>query len=268
MNLDRCSINSITLRAAGLQELIDIAVTHDVPGVALWREIYSETGVAAAAKKIRRAGLRVSSVCRGGMFPALTASERVWIAAENRRAIDEAHELDAECLVMVCGAATTKDLVGAREQIESGLRGLAPYAADAGVRLAIEPMHPMMIADRSAITSLTEANDLVERIGAPNLGIALDAYHVWWDVSMTAQIRRAGKTLFSVQVCDWITPINGQLSSRGMPGEGTIDLRDFVSKADGAGYQGLIEIEVLSDRWWSEPLEKATTAALRGFAEI
>jgi sugar phosphate isomerase/epimerase len=268
MNLDRCSINSITLRAAGLQELIDIAVTHDVPGVALWRDVYSETGVAPAAKQIRSAGLRVTSVCRGGMFPASWASDRDSIAAENRRAVDEAHELDAECLVMVCGAATTKDLAGARAQIENGLRELAPYAADAGVRLAIEPMHPMMIADRSAISSLTEANDLVERIGAPNLGIALDAYHVWWDVSMAAQIERAGKKLFSVQVCDWVTPITGQLSSRGMPGEGVIDLKDFVSRADGAGYEGLIEIEVLSDRWWSEPLEKATEAALRGFAEI
>ncbi|MEY9776466.1 sugar phosphate isomerase/epimerase family protein [Arthrobacter sp. MW3 TE3886] len=268
MNLDRCSINSITLRAARLQELIDVAVSHSVPGVALWRDVYSGAGVVSAAKQIRSAGLRVTSVCRGGMFPARSASERAAIAADNRRAVDEAHELDAECLVMVCGASTTKDLAAAREQIESGLRGLAPYAADAGVRLAIEPMHPMMIADRSAITSLTEANDVVERIGAPNLGIALDAYHVWWDVSMAAQIQRAGKKLFSVQVCDWVTPITGQLSSRGMPGEGVIDLKDFVSQADGAGYEGLIEIEVLSDRWWSESLENATRAALSGFAGI
>lgn len=268
MNLDRCSINSITLRAASLERLIDIAVTHNVPGVALWRDVYEETGAAEAARKLRSAGLRVSSVCRGGMFPASTSSKRTLVAVDNRRAVDEAHELDAECLVMVCGAAPDKDLAGAREQIETGLGELAPYAAEAGVRLAIEPMHPMMIADRSAISSLTEANDLVERIAAANLGIALDSYHVWWDVSMAAQIQRAGNTLFSVQVCDWVTPINGQLSSRGMPGEGVIDLQDFVSHADSAGYEGLIEIEVLSDRWWSEPLEKATDAALSGFAAI
>jgi sugar phosphate isomerase/epimerase len=268
MNLDRCSINSITLRSAGLHELVEVAVTCGVPGLALWRDVYADVGSAAAAKMLRSAGLRVTSVCRGGMFPASSVVDRVTIAADNRRAVDEAHDLAAECLVMVCGAAADKDLAGAREQIESGLRELAPYAAMAGVRLAIEPMHPMMVADRSAITSLTEANDLVERIGAPNIGIALDAYHVWWDVSMAAQIQRAGKTLYSVQVCDWVTPINGQLSSRGMPGEGVIELTDFVSQVDVAGYEGLIEIEVLSDHWWSVPVEQATKAALRGFEEI
>ncbi|MCP2046555.1 sugar phosphate isomerase/epimerase family protein [Paenarthrobacter histidinolovorans] len=268
MNLDRCSINSITLRSAGLPELIETALSRGVPGLALWRDVYSESGAAAAARDVRAAGLRITSICRGGMFPAASASERSVIAADNRRAVEEAHEFGAECLVMVCGAATDKDLSGAREQIEDGLRVLAPYAEQAGVRLAIEPMHPMMIADRSAISSLTEANDVVERIGAPNLGIALDAYHVWWDVSMAAQIQRAGKSLFSVQVCDWVTPINGQLSSRGMPGEGVIDLGAFVSLADAAGYEGLIEIEVLSDRWWSTPIEQAIDAALDGFAQI
>lgn len=268
MNLDRCSLNSVTLRSAGLDGLIAIATANEVPGVALWRDVYSKTGAASAAKKLRSAGLRVSSVCRGGMFPVWSDTERSDVAADNRRAVDEAEELGAECLVMVCGAAPDKDLAGAREQIEDGLRELAPYAAEAGVKLALEPMHPMMIADRSAISSLTEANDLVERIGAPNLGIALDAYHVWWDVAMAAQIQRAGKTLFSVQVCDWVTPIMGQLSSRGMPGEGVIDLPNFVSLAGAAGYEGLIEVEVLSDRWWSEPLDRATKAALDGFRAI
>ena len=268
MNLDRCSINSITLRSAGLDRLIEIAVARNVPGVALWRDVYAEEGAAAASRQLRNAGLRVSSVCRGGMFPALSGAERTAIAQDNRRAVEETRELGADCLVMVCGAAPDKDLAGAREQIEEGLRELVPYAAAAGVKLAIEPMHPMMIADRSAISSLTEANDLVERIAAPNLGIALDAYHLWWDVAKSSQIQRAGKSLFSVQVCDWVTPINGQLSSRGMPGEGVIDLQSFVSLADAAGYEGLIEIEVLSDHWWSEPLDKAAEAALNGFAAI
>jgi sugar phosphate isomerase/epimerase len=268
VELERCSINSITLKSAGLRDLVRIASSHGVPGVALWRDVYNDVGSTAAAKVVRDAGLRVTSICRAGMFPAGSAAERDSIAADNRRAVEEAYDFRAECLVLVCGAARGRDLAGGREQIETGLRELAPYAAEAGVRLAIEPMHPMMISDRSAITSLTEANDLVERIAARNLGIALDAYHVWWDVSMATQIQRAGKTLFSVQVCDWVTPIHGQLSSRGMPGEGVIDLQDFVSQADTAGYDGLIEIEVLSDHWWSTPVDQAAEAALGGFLKI
>lgn len=217
---------------------------------------------------MRESGLRVSSICRGGMFTHADPTEVGALRDDNRRAIDEAHALDADCLVMVCGAPRGGSLERARRQIRDGLAELAPYATAAGVRLAVEPMHPMMIADRSAISSLSEANDLVEELGVDVVGIALDAYHVFWDVTYPAEVARAGARIYSVQVCDWVTPIHGQLSSRGMPGEGVIDLRAFVDHAEAAGYSGLIEVEVLSDLWWARQPEEALQAALDGFGNI
>lgn len=268
MDLSQCSLNSTTVRTASFPGLVQTATTHGFGGVGLWRDSYHDVGVSGAARRAADAGLRVTSVCRGGMFPQATAAQRAARFDDNRRAVDEAHTLNADCLVLVCGGAVDKDLAGARQQIEDGIRGLLPHAAAAQVPLAIEPMHPMMAADRSAITSLTETNDLVQRLNSPWVGVTADAYHLWWDFALPGQMHRAGRTLHSVQVADWVLPIHGQLSSRGMPGEGCIDLTGFVDLARAAGYQGLIEVEVLSDHWWATPVADAGRAAATGLAAL
>lgn len=268
MDLSRASLNSITTRGASLDELLRLAAERGVAGIGLWRDVYKEIGADDASQRITDVGLRVTSICRGGMFTHATGQEKLAAWDENRRAVEETRALNAECLVLVCGGAADGDLPKARMQIEEGIDQLALFAADHGVRLAIEPMNPMMVADRSAITSLGEANDLVEKLAHANVGIALDAYHVFWDVHLAREIRRAAGRLYSVQVCDWVLPIQHQLSSRGMPGEGNIDLAGFVQLADGAGYDGLIEVEVLSENWWSQAVDAAADAAVHGFQRI
>lgn len=271
MDLSNCSLNSVTVRAASFAQLIELATRHGFGGVGLWRDSYAETGAEAAARAVRDAGLRVSSVCRGGAFPQRDEQSRAAALADNLRAIEETRILGADCLVLVCGAATGRDLTAARAQIEDGIAELVPHAERAGVRLAVEPMHPMMVADRSAITSLTEAADLVERLGSPSVGLCVDSYHVFWDVNLASQLTRAAGSLMSVQLADWVLPVHGQLSSRGMPGEGSIDLPGFVQLVRKTGYPGLIEVEVLSDRWWAtDPADAARAAAtaLRGIADL
>ncbi|MCF7548604.1 sugar phosphate isomerase/epimerase [Pseudonocardia sp. WMMC193] len=262
MDLARCSLNSVTVRAASFDELVMLAERHGFGGVGLWRDSFADVGVEAAARRVRAAGLRVTSVCRGGMFPQRDEAGRRAAHDDNRRAVDETRELGGDCLVLVCGAATGRDLAAARAQIEDGIAELLPHAGAAGVPLAVEPMHPMMIADRSAITSLAEANDLVERLASPWLGLALDSYHLWWDAALAAELARAAGRMLSVQLSDWVLPIRGLLSSRGMPGEGCIDLEAFVAATRRAGYAGLVEVEVLSERWWGvAPADGARAAA-------
>ncbi|MBC3192154.1 sugar phosphate isomerase/epimerase [Pseudonocardia sp. C8] len=268
MDLSRCSLNSVTVRSASLPQLIDLASAHGFGGVGLWRDSYAEHGVDDAARRAAAAGLRVTSVCRGGMFPQPTRTERARAHDDNRRAIDEAHALHADCLVLVCGAATARDLAMARAHIFDGIAALIEHAAAAQIPLAVEPMHPMMAADRSAITSLGEAVDLVERLDSPWVGLAVDTYHVWWDVALDSLMTRAGARVHSVQLADWVLPIHGQLSSRGMPGDGHIDMPAFVDLARRCGYAGMFEVEVLSDQWWSRPPADVARAASRALAAI
>ncbi|MFC0447606.1 sugar phosphate isomerase/epimerase family protein [Rhodococcus jostii] len=267
MELAQCSLNSVTVKGAGFTDVAALAEQWGFGGVGLWRDVLDGVDLTDASSRLRQSGLRVTSICRGGMFPQPTPGRWRETMADNRVAVDQAHTLGAECLVLVCGAAH-RDLAGARQQVRDGIAELEPYARAAGVRLAVEPMHPMMASNRSVITSLGEANDLVEAIDSDLVGIALDSYHVWWDAALPEQIARAGERLFSVQLADWITPIHGELSSRGMPGEGCIDMSGFVADCANAGYRGLVEVEILSDRWWSEESAAAVRAAATGLSAV
>lgn len=267
MRPDRCSLNSATVRGFDAAGVIEAARTHGFGGVGLWRDVVDASNVSETARRAEDAGLSVTSLCRGGMFTATGGTEGARIHDDNRAAVDLAHALSAECLVLVCGGVQSLGRATARARIADGVAELAAYARQAGVALAVEPMHPMMIADRSAITSLTEALALLDDRDLVDVGVVVDAYHLWWDDRMPSEIVRAGSRILSVQVSDWITPIQGELRSRGMPGEGLIDLSGFLSLVDVAGYTGLVEIEVLSDRYVGRP-DAALTAAVQGLSEI
>ncbi|GAA4387330.1 sugar phosphate isomerase/epimerase family protein [Tsukamurella soli] len=268
MQVQDCSLNSATVRGAGLDAVVDLAIEHGFGGVGLWRDVLEGEDLGRAAARISGAGLQVSSVCRGGMFPQPTAELRRERFDDNRRAVDQAAALGAQCLVLVCGPPVDGRMDRARAEIADGITELAPHAQQAGVRLAIEPFHPMMAATRSAITSLREAALLVGAIDLPHVGLAVDSYHVWWETALRGQIVDLGDRILSVQVADWVTPIMGELTSRGMPGEGVIDMVGFLGDCRDAGYRGLVEVEVLSSAWWARPATETAAAAARAMSEL
>jgi sugar phosphate isomerase/epimerase len=210
-------------------------------------------GAKEAAKAIRDHGLTVTGLCRGGMFPALDRKGRTAALDDNRRAIDDAAILEARCLVLVVGGlpAGSKDLAGAREMVRDGIGEVLDHARSAGVPLAIEPLHPMYCADRACVNTLAQALDLCDEMGE-GLGVVVDAYHVWWDPQLKAQIERAGeKRLLAFHICDWLVPTTDLLTDRGMMGDGVIDLPLMRSWMERAGYRGFQEVEILSaGNWW------------------
>ncbi|WP_206243446.1 sugar phosphate isomerase/epimerase family protein [Novosphingobium terrae] len=246
------SLNTATVREAwSLEQCIDGCARHAIPGISPWRDKLHEMGVARAAIAIRDAGLQVSGLCRGGMFPAADAADRLAAIEDNRRAIEEAHALGARCLVMVCGGLPqgSRDLPGARAMVRDGLAAIIEDARAAGVTIALEPLHPMTCADRSVLSTLGQALDLCDEIG-PGMGVAVDVYHVWWDPQVEAQIARAGQRIAAFHTCDWLVPTTDLLLDRGMPGDGVIDIRGLREKAQAAGFDGLLEMEILSTAWW------------------
>ena len=265
MHLSDCSINTITVRSLGLRAVIDEALAREVPAIAPWRDLLATVGTDEAARMIRDSGLQVTSLCRGGLFTAPDEAGRRAAIEDNLRAIDEAHAIGADCLVLVCGPLVGKDLAGSRAMVRAGIEEILPHATAARMPLAIEALHPMMVADRSVITTLGEALDLADVIGSPNLGVVVDAYNVWWDPRLEEQIRRASGRILCFQVSDWVVPITGQLSSRGMIGDGCIDLSAIARSVRAAGYAGPVEIEIFSDRWWSQPPGRVLDLALERF---
>ena len=254
--LARFSVNQQTVKQLPLPELAGACGKLGITQVGLWREPVQEYGPEATARLMRDAGLSVTSLCRGGFFTALDPVERSRALDDNRAAIDEAATLGTPTLVLVSGGLPegSRDLVGARERIADALAELAPYAGERGVRLAIEPLHPMFASDRCVVSTLGQALELAERFPADQVGVVVDTYHVWWDDRAPAQIERAGARgrLACFQLADWVTPLpEGVLLGRGQLGDGAVDLRGFRELVDATGYGGPIEVEIFNPALWA-----------------
>ena len=273
MSTPRLSLNRWTFRTTPLQEFLEVAASHGIGAVGLWRQDVEEVGLDALRRRVDDAGLRVSSLCRGGFLTASDPAAREEALADNRRAIDEAAALGAPTLVMVVGGLTRedKDVVAARARVTAAITALAPYAEERGVTLALEPMHPMFAADRAVLSTLDQALDMAEASGSAAVGVVVDTYHVWWDPQLAAAIARAGETgrLLGYQVCDWNLPLAAEpLPSRGYMGDGFVDFPAVTRLVAAAGYTGDVEVEIFNEDVWATPADEAAQIVAARFEEL
>jgi len=269
MDRARLSLNQYTVRPWPLAQAIDACARHGIPSIAIWRDKLAELGRERARIALRDAGLRVSSLCRGGFFPAATESERAARIDDTRRALEDAAALGAPALVLVCGPPPPGvSLADARAMVEAGIAALIPEAERIGVRLAIEPLHPMMIAERSVITTLGEANDMADRLASSAVGVIADVYHIFWDPNVRRELARAGERIAGFHLSDWTTPRGDVTADRAMIGDGIIDLAGLALDVERAGYRGDVEIEILNERAWTGDLDTWLATALERYAAI
>lgn len=263
--MTRFSLNHATTKHWDVFAAIDACARENI-GIGLWREPVADKGLAATAARVADSGVTVTSLCRGGF---LTTGSTAALD-DNRRAIDEAATLGAPELVLVCGGlpSGSRDLDGARATVATAIAALAPHAAAAGVRLAIEPLHPMFASDRCVVSTLDQALDLAERHDPTVVGVVVDTYHVWWDPRVWNAIDRAAGRIASFQVADWSTPLPaGVLTGRAQLGEGVIDLRRFREAVDATGHTGPIEVEIFNDALWARPGPEVLAETLARYAE-
>jgi sugar phosphate isomerase/epimerase len=266
------SINTATVRKQHgvdwpLLDIIDACAQREIRAISPWRDQVASAGLSTVARRLREHNIGLSGYCRGGMFTYPQQDRVAQQAAhdDNLRALDEACELQAACLVLVVGGlpgalsgkAHTKDIAAARSQVVEGIGKLLEAACERKMPLAIEPLHPMYAADRACINTMEQALDLCDRldpVASGALGVAVDVYHVWWDPKLETQIQRAGeKRLLAFHVCDWLIPTSHMLEDRGMMGDGVIDIPKIRGWVEHAGFQGFSEVEIFSrDHWWKE----------------
>lgn len=256
------SINTATVKEQfGFKEVAEACARNGITAFAPWRDQIASVGLAEAKRIIDGNGLRVTGIIRGGMFPAAEKAERQAAIEENKRAVDEAAALKADCMVLIAGGLPkgSKDMKAARGMVTEGLAALLPYAKSAGVPLALEPLHPMYAADRACVTTLREALDICEDLAPDDgnlLGVAIDTFHVWSDYELEAQVARAGRggRILAHHICDWLVPMKDMLLDRGMMGDGVIDFAGFRRMIEAAGYHGPQEVEIFSAHdWWKRP---------------
>ena len=271
--VDGLSINLATVRQQwDMAEAVEGCLRHGIKAMAPWRDQVERIGLASAARLVRENGLRVTGLCRGGFFPGATAEERARAVEDNRRAVDEAAELGADCLVMVVGGlpAGSRDIGAAREMVRDGLAAMLPYARAAGVPVALEPLHPMYAADRACVNTLGQALDLCDELGE-GTGVAIDVYHVWWDPELERQLARAGAggRILAHHICDWLVPTRDPLNDRGMMGDGVVDLKRIRGWFEAAGFHGPQEVEIFSsENWWKRDGDEVLRTCVERFRTV
>ena len=251
----RLCIHSITTKPWTVEDCLRHYPKAGVGAITLWRYNLEGRDPATVGRQAREAGLPVVSLCRGGFFPATSAEGRQKGIDDNLLAIEQAHALGTDMIVLVCGAVPGQSLVESRKQVADGIAAVLPAATAAGVRLAIEPLHPMYADDRSAVNTMRQAQEICDALGSPpGLGIAADVYHLWWDPELEDQIRSSAALgrLFAFHICDWKTPTNDFLNDRGLMGEGCIPIRQISDWVDSTGFSGFREVEIFSNTYWAQ----------------
>ena len=270
-DLHRLSINQIcVLPQWTLPQAVAGLARHGVPAISVWREKLHEVGVAEARRLIEGHGLGVSGLCFAGLISSPDRAAAKTARDDVRRALDEAAAIGAPCVVFLSGGvdAKEKDVEAARARVLEGLAELVPHARAARVAIAIEPLHPMACATRSVLTTLKLANDWCDALKAEDVfGIAVDTYVTWWDPELKKEIARAGKRIRAFHVSDWLVDTQDLRVDRGMPGDGVIDLPGFRRMVEAAGYDGHVEVEILSARdWWKRDPDEVVQTIVERFA--
>jgi sugar phosphate isomerase/epimerase len=252
-DLSRLCLHTITTRPWGIEDCIRNYSESGIHAVTLWRNVLANKNLCTIRTMLGDYGMKVVSLCRGGFFPSIEESVRIRALDDNLLAIEQARAIGAPMIVLVCGSDCRQSLEKSREQIAEGIFRILPAARSAGIRLAVEPLHPMYAADRSAINTLRQANDVVEMINSDYVGVAVDVYHLWWDSSLETEIKRSGamNRLFAFHVSDWKLPLGDILNDRGIMGEGCINIPGIRSWMESAGFEGFHEVEIFSERHWA-----------------
>jgi len=251
-DLSKLCIHTITTQPWPLDKAIEEYQAQGVSGITVWRQALEGFHPIEMGEKIRDAGIDVVSLCRGGFFPAPTLEGRRQAIDDNLMAIDQAAELGAPLIVLVPGAVPGQPLEQSRTQIREGIEAILPRAGECGIKLGVEPLHPMYADSRSAINSLKQANDLCDAINSPDVGVIVDVYHLWWEPNLQVEIERCGRAgrIFAFHICDWKTPTRDLLNDRGLMGEGCIDIPLLRQWVEGAGFGGYHEVEIFSNQYW------------------
>ena len=258
---DRLSIHQVTLPPLlPMRGFVELLARHRVPAASLWREKAQAFGIANTARLVADHGLAMTGYCFAGLIASPDRDEAAQARDDVRRALDEAAELRAPCLVFVAGGVDPRDrdIARTRARVLDGLAELVPHARSVGVKIALEPLHPMICALRSVLSTTKLANDWCDALGAEDIvGIAIDTYAVWWDPEIAGEIARAGKRICAFHVSDWLADTQDLRLDRGMPGDGLIDLAGLRRQVEAAGYRGFVEVEIFSQRnWWQRDADE------------
>ena len=273
LTLEELCVHQVCIwEKSSFRESLECMARNGVFKTAIWNPLLDETELKSAKQNLIDSGVKAISMC-----PLVLLDEDAYPDPDGRlsahqKFLEIAAELGVESVVVITGGlpSGSRDLKGQRLKVQEELSLLIPLAKAAGVRMALEPLHPMVCGHRSVISTLSEANEILDSLDAnETLGIAVDSYALWWDSSLEEQIERSGQRLLNFHVSDWLPETRDVRLDRGMPGDGIIDNRLIRSWMEKAGFQGPVEVEILSEfNWWKQDPEVVLQSIVKSLTNL
>lgn len=269
-DLSRLCIHTITTKPWEIEIAAGNYSARGVKGITVWRDALAGRNIKKTGECLKAENLEIVSLCRGGFFPSKNKKDRELALVDNKRALEEAAELGTKLIVLVCGADPKQSLEDSRKQIFDGISEILHDAESMGIKLAIEPLHPMYADTRSAINSIGQANDMCVALNSPMVGVAIDVYHVWWDPALEQEIYRCGKnnSLFAFHISDWKSPTTDFLNDRGLMGKGCIPINKIRSWVEKAGFTGFNEVEIFSNDYWKQDQNEFLDKIIKNYIDF
>lgn len=251
------------------EQVIDACAARGYGGITFWRRELGERAFDIGVRT-RAAGLQIAGLCRTPFLTGpLALPSDAEIMDDFHRSIDEAAELGAEVLTIVTGGPEpgTKGVLDSQKLLADRVARAADYAAERNVNLALEPLSPATAGNRTCIMTAADALNVCDAVGAANVGVAIDVYHVWWDTTLAATLAKRGKgRILGYHLCDWLADTTDVLLDRGMMGDGVADLKALRAAVESAGYNGLCEVEIFSaNNWWQRAPEDVLDTIVERF---
>ncbi len=250
-NIDRLSVSEVTTLHASFESDVATYRAAGIGGIGVWESKLAGRDPNEAAEVIRAAGLRVTNLVPTGNSIFANALDPVPVDPGERTdalcaKLPVLAVLQPETVVVVTGNVPRHDPAELRRRCVTELRRVADRAAELGLTVALEPMHPSAGDDFSFVTSLAAAADLVADIGHPAVGILFDMWHAGQGPDAVGELTAVLELVAAVHVADVVAPARSW-ADRKFPGEGTLPIGEFMRVLDGGGFGGSYDVEIFSD---------------------
>lgn len=251
-----------------VERVIDACAERGFGGIVFWqREV--EKNAIQIGNRARSSGLRVDGLCRTPFLVGSLSPEN-W-CDQAKMSIDLAASLGAPVVTIVSGGTVpgTLGVIESQKILAERIAVLSDFALERRIQLALEPLNPMFGGNRTCLFSVEDALRVCDAVGAPNLGIAVDVYHLWWDSALEESCSKASGRIVGYHLCDWLENTSDLLLDRGMMGDGVADLKGIRRAVEASGYSGPCEVEVFSARdWWCRDPNEVLDQVIHRFKTV
>src|SRR5262249_17378495 len=231
--LARLTIGHYMLRRWSLEEDVRHLERFGFRSISLASTKFDAYGPARAIRLLKASSLKVAHLGSYGRFGSTRRTIRRGMDRV-RRAIDHLHKLGGDALFVLSGGREGASWERAAGICRDAYATLLPEATAAGIRLAIEVIHPLR-QDLSFINTLGDAREIAARAGRRG-GYVLDFWHSGWERGLLDGIRRdAARRLPAVQAADSKRPTMRTMD-RALLGQGILPLQAMFRALEDGGY--------------------------------